>query len=263
MKVKWRKLLSLPLVIFIAYVFAGCEQAQDILKPPVKLPELSVSPNNGRFIPAGLDVNGQALLVAQQSLSTGEGTEYFSKLDALNSLLERLGEGKPPGRGIPAAPPRMPITGKLSAQRAIELSRLSPVTIIGNINQTVDGITFTGKSSTNKENLVTAQLQGVSTDGTNIDINQKYSNNPDDFTYHIDVSGTLVKDGFKMSYKITTDYDSDGNGGSAFGFKVLNGTDKTAYDMQLVLSDNGRALLCAEAVTRADGFWGSVIDLWI
>jgi len=130
MKIARHILFVLFLASILAFQQDGCFMPLEPVSPPVEQPpELSVSPNNGSFTPAGLDVNQQALLAIQQSLSAGEGTEYFSKLDALNSLLERLGEEKPPGRPLPAAPPRMPLRGKLSAQRALELSRLAPAPI--------------------------------------------------------------------------------------------------------------------------------------
>ncbi len=256
MKKMKRRLLILPLMALVAFALAGCDQVGDVLPLPVGPPKLEVTPNNGPFVPSDLDANEQALLVAKQSLSTGEGTKYFGQLNAVNSLLERLGEEMPPGPGVPMAPPRAALEGRLSAQRALDLSRPAPVTIIGDINATVDGITFTGESSINEErNLVTAQIQGVSADGTNLNIEQTYSRNPDDFTYSIQVSGVLAENGVKMSYEIVSNYDSDGNGASTLDFKILDSTDKTGYNAQLIITENGLSVLGAEAVTRTDGFW--------
>jgi len=108
------------------------------------------------------------MLVAQQGLTAGDGTMYLRTLKSLERLIARVGERVPPG-GVLAAPPRVGLQGRLSPQRALELSRLTPITQLGAIQTSVDTIQFTGSAQLDEATQqVKATLDANSTAGTRL-----------------------------------------------------------------------------------------------
>ncbi len=163
-----------------------------------------------------------------------------------------MGERGPPG-GVLAAPPRVGLQGRLSPQRALELSRLTPITQLGAIQTSVDTIQFTGSAQLDEATQqVKATLDANSTAGTRLKISQTYSRNPADFTYQLTVAGTLVYQGETLQYDITAAYDREGNG--AAEVRIVKDGSSLAYHAKLLVR-NRFTVEGAEAVTRADGFW--------
>ena len=251
-----RFLSWIPLLLVL--MLGGCDQVVDILNPPGPQPpgpqpvDLTVKPNGGPYIPPGMSANDQALLIAQQALSAGGSTGYVQTLKALNDLLAQVGESKPPA-GFMAAPPRLGLQGRLAPERVLELSRMAPVTMLGEIQTSVEGVEFTGSAQwdTTTE-LVEAELAAASPEGTQLNIHQIYSRNPADFTYYLMVTGTLVYRDRTLEYDITTDYDSQGNGSAEI--RITEVGSSLGYHAKFVVED-GLSIAGAEAVTQADGFW--------
>ncbi|MEK9137904.1 MAG: hypothetical protein AAB393_12335, partial [Bacteroidota bacterium] len=145
------------------------------------------------------------------------------------------------------------LQGRLSPQRALELSRLTPITPLGEIRTSVDTIQFTGSAQLDAATQrVKATLDANSTAGTQLKISQTYSRNPADFTYQLTVAGTLVYQGETLKYDITAGYDREGNGTAEV--RIVKDGSSLAYHAKLLVQ-NRLTVEGAEAVTRADGFW--------